>query len=417
MRSKKIPDAPGVYLFKRGRRVLYVGKATSLRSRVRSYFTRDVLFSRGPGIVRMTEEARTIAFQKTDSVLEALILESALIKRYKPKYNVKEKDDKSFNYVVITDEDFPRVITVRGHELNLKPSAKGGSAPGGKRYTPKTILGPFPQGGMLKEALKIVRKIFPFRDTCKPCVTLSRPAGCKPCFNRQIGLCPGICTGEISKKEYRDTIRNIKLLFEGKKKIIVRTLTAEMHVAAKRKEFERAGEIKKTLFALKHIQDISLIKHDSVPHNSGVLMRIEAYDVAHMAGRHVVGVMVAVEDGVPDKGGYRKFNIRTARGGDDVGALKEILERRLGHGEWQLPRVIVVDGGKAQVRAAERIFTHYGIGIPVVGVVKNEYHRPKKILGKKEIVSRFERDILLANSESHRFALAFHKKKRRISLI
>ena len=102
MRSKKIPDAPGVYLFKRGRRVLYVGKATSLRSRVRSYFTRDVLFSRGPGIVRMTEEARTIAFQKTDSVLEALILESALIKRYKPKYNVKEKDDKSFLYMEIS---------------------------------------------------------------------------------------------------------------------------------------------------------------------------------------------------------------------------------------------------------------------------------------------------------------------------
>ena len=174
----KLPDSPGVYFFKKGRAVLYIGKATSLRDRVRSYFASDIVSTRGESIARMVNEATSVAHKKTDSVLEALILEANLIKSHQPPYNAISKDNKSFNYVVITKEDFPRVMTMRGRELgelNLKPNTSN----------LKAVFGPFPQGSVLREALKIVRKIFPFSDNC-------RPNQGKSCFNAQIGLCPGV---------------------------------------------------------------------------------------------------------------------------------------------------------------------------------------------------------------------------------
>src|SRR3989338_4981810 len=157
----KLPDNPGVYFFKSGRKILYIGKATSLRDRVRSYFSTSLGDARSSVIVAMIEEAKSISWQKTDSVLEALILEANLIKQYQPKYNTDEKDDKSYNYLVITKEDFPRVLIVRGRELHSPLFAK--------RYSLNAVFGPFPHGQQLKEALKIVRKIFPFRDKCLPC--------------------------------------------------------------------------------------------------------------------------------------------------------------------------------------------------------------------------------------------------------
>src|SRR3989338_3218417 len=225
---KKLPTSPGVYFFLGSRKkILYIGKAGSLRDRVKSYFSKDIALSRSPAIQKMVQDACDISFQKTDSVLEAVILEADLIKKFKPKYNTQEKDDKSFNYVVITKEDFPRILLVRGKELfknktiNLKSEI----------LNLKSVFGPFPQGGVLKEALKIIRKIFPFRDSCIPPhkqhpnklenvgMLFEKNGFGRPCFNRQIGLCPGVCTGEISKEEYAKTIRNIRLFFSGKKKI------------------------------------------------------------------------------------------------------------------------------------------------------------------------------------------------------
>src|SRR3989344_2496640 len=155
------PDTPGVYFFRgRGGKILYVGKATSLKSRVRSYFSKDITETRGPLIMELLKQATSVTFEKTDSVLEALILEAHYIKKYQPPYNSIAKDDKSFNYVVLTKEAFPRILMVRGKDLadNLKP----------KTYKLKTIFGPFPQGLALREAMKLVRKIFPFRDKCTP---------------------------------------------------------------------------------------------------------------------------------------------------------------------------------------------------------------------------------------------------------
>ncbi len=239
-----LPSEPGVYVFKYHKQILYIGKATSLYERVRSYFANDLLATRSPLIADMVFKANKIDFIKTDSVLEALILEAELIKKHQPKYNTKEKDDKSYNYVIITKEDFPRVLIERGRNLEkigLKIQA---------------TFGPFTNGTQLKEALKIIRKIFPYRDTCK----LNQD---RPCFNYGIGLCPGTCIGAISKTEYTKTIKNIKLFFSGKKKNILKNLEKEMSDFAKKQEFEKADKIKRMIFALNHIQDIALLKRQN----------------------------------------------------------------------------------------------------------------------------------------------------------
>ena len=434
VKKKKLPDVPGVYFFLGPRKkILYIGKAGSLRDRVRSYFSKDIAFSRSAAIEKMVQDAQDIAFQKTDSVLEAVILEADLIKKFRPKYNTQEKDDKSFNYVVITKEDFPRILLVRGRDLQFYSNnlMKLGKL--------QATYGPFPQGGVLKEALKIIRKIFPFRDSCIPLQKqhpyklefvrvllraktyeneLLHKSAPKPCFNRQIGLCPGVCTGEVSKEDYAKTIRNIRLFFSGKKKDLIKKLEKEMKATAKERNFEEAAKLRNTIFSLKHIHDVSLLKNTPLSFQSSQEFwnesggRIEGYDVAHLGGESMVGVMTVVEGSEPNKSEYRKFKIQGIKTANDTAALKQILERRLEHHEWPLPKIIVVDGGKAQVNVAEKLLQNVGIRIPVLGVVKDERHRPKNILGDKGLRQKHESAILLANAEAHRFAIGFHKRRR-----
>ena len=440
--AKELPDSPGVYFFLDGKGgILYIGKATSLRDRVKSYFAQDMLLARGPKIVRMLELAENIEWQETDSALEALLLEANLIQKYQPSYNTDAKDDKSWNFVVITKEKFPRVLVERGKNLeNGEWGMKNGEEKGkGKknRHSPlRKTFGPFPSGGSLKEAVKIVRRIFPFRDRCTPLddvrqkkdvsecahrTARSRQArrGTGGCFNYQIGLCPGVCVGAVSAREYGKTIRNIELFFLGKKTMLVRNLEREMKSEAKALRFERAGELKKTLFALAHIQDVALLKRDmfgsvseSSSRGSFGVPRIEAYDVAHLGGSETVGVMTVVRNGETEKGEYRKFLIRETTNGNDFAALEELLRRRFGHPEWPFPDLVVVDGSHLQRHVAESVLRDFAIDIPVVSVVKNEHHQPKGILGPKKERDTHRDAILLANSESHRFAISFHRKRR-----
>src|SRR3990167_1374707 len=395
-KAKRMPDSPGVYFFLgKNKKVLYIGKATSLRDRTRSYFALDLHEVRSPLIAQMVAQAVSIDWRETDSVLEALLLEASLIKTYKPKANTELKDDKSFNYVVITGEEYPRVLVVRGKDLATS------HLPIGKTF------GPFPHGLQLLEAMRLIRKIFPYRDKC----ALGQK---RPCFSAQIGLCPGVCSGTVTKQEYRRNIRHIVLLFEGKKKQLIKALNKEMRAAAGAEEFEQAKELQRQMYALQHIQDVSLIKDEFKTRTSvSIVYRIEAYDIAHLRGSAVVGVMTVVDDGVAEKGQYRKFKIKSAKAGDDPGALKEVLSRRLGHDEWPLPRLIVVDGSTAQVNAAQSVLAEYGMAIPVVGVVKDEKHRPRNIVGDRELIKNKERDILLANNEAHRFAIGYHRKTSR----
>lgn len=377
-----LPSKPGVYFFKAGDNILYIGKATSLRDRVKSYFSKDLINTRGPAILDMTVKASNVEWQETDSVLEALILEANLIKRYKPKYNTKEKDNKSFNYVCITKDKLPRVLVVRGRGLNKKEYNK--------------VYGPFTNGSQLRESMKIIRRIFPYIDN-DSLKKNNRE------FYKQLGLVPS--------SEYKNNIKNLKLFFEGKKKSVALNLKKEMLAYAKKNEFEKAGEIKKRIFALGHINDVALIKED-VSTDSNSNNRIEAYDIAHMSGKNMVGVMTVVLNREINKSEYKKFIIRTQDDANDTGALEEVLSRRFRHTEWGLPSFIVVDGSTAQVNVAKRVLDRYHFNIGVVGVVKDESHKPKAIIGDSIFIKKYKREILLANNEAHRFAINFHKDRR-----
>ncbi|MDE2031330.1 MAG: GIY-YIG nuclease family protein [Patescibacteria group bacterium] len=401
LKKIKLPDKPGVYFFKKNKDILYIGKATSLRSRVKSYFSRDLIATRGPIILDMTVQADRLDWQETDSVLEALILEAELIKKNQPKYNTKEKDNKSWNYVCITRETLPQVQVIRGKNIKNQQ----------KEFLQKSyqgIYGPFTNGLQLREAMKIIRRIFPYIDTQS-----SKHHNFE--FYRQLGLTPDTKSKEI-KNTYKKNISNLKLFFQGKKKKIILNLKKDMMLLAKKKEFEKAGEIKKRIFALEHINDVALISEETSQRNNNSqasnLFRIESYDIAHMSGKNMVGVMTVVEDGQVAKNEYKKFIIRTQDNANDTGALEEVLSRRFRHTEWGIPQLIVVDGSTAQINVAKRVLSRYQFDIPIVSVVKNDKHKAKAIMGNENLIKIHKKSILLSNSEAHRFAIAFHKLKR-----
>ena len=398
--KKKLPDTPGVYFFLGARKkILYIGKATSLRNRVRSYFTDDIVEKRSELIEKMVAESKSVEWTQTDSVLEALILETNLIRTHKPYFNTRSKDDKSYNHLVITKEEWPRVLVVRGKDLTEK-------------FTEKEIkyeFGPFPSGQLFREALKIVRRLFKFYDTRAPVgKEKSKVVKGRIDFNRQIGLYPS----EDNKKEYQRTIRHIKLFFEGKKQQVIKELEKDMMAYAKAERFEEANQVKKRIYALQHIQDIALIKNDAHKYRDNKRLRIEAYDVAHLQGSDMVGVMTVVEAGEAMKSEYRKFKVRSLSSANNPAALKEGLARRLKHPEWPFPQLIVVDGNSVQKRAAELVLKQQGFTIPVVAVVKNAQHKPERLIGQKQLLKDYQEGILLSNAEAHRFSIAYHREKR-----
>jgi len=407
---KKInfPDKPGVYFFKKGKQILYIGKATSLKSRVRSYFSKDLIATRGPLILDMTVQADNIDYETTDSVLESLILESQLIKKYLPKYNTKEKDNKSWNYVCITREEIPLVLLVRGRSIKDDSS----------KIKYQSIYGPFTNGLQLKEAMKIIRKIFPYLD-----LQSSKKNNFE--FYHQLGLVPNI-NNKIEKRnissdwqlEYKKNILNLKLFFQGKKKRIILNFKKEMMQYAKSHKFEKANEMKKRIFALEHINDVALLKEDNLETNlSSKLFRIEAYDIAHLSGKNMVGVMTVIENGEIEKREYKKFIIRTQTGANDTGALEEVLSRRFRHTEWGLPNLVVVDGSTAQINVAKQVLNRYKFNIPIVSVVKDDKHKAKAIIGDELIIKKYKKSILLSNNESHRFAITYYRQKNLKSML
>lgn len=390
----KLPDAPGVYFWlgEKGK-ILYIGKATSLRDRVRSYFAPDLIHTRGPRLVDMVFKAKKIDWQETGSVLEALILEANLIKKHQPYYNSDEKDDKSWNMVVITREVYPRVLLARQKGLDKKSMA--------------AVFGPFPKSSSLKEALAIIRKIFPFRDRASAMKD-------KEAFYRQLGLSPDVRTSGAAKA-YRKNIGRIKLMLRGKFGTLKAVLTKEMNTAAKAEQFEEAAALRGKLFALEHIKDVSLIKREHTQVRGD--FRIEAYDIAHLSGKQMVGVMTVVEGDRAEKSEYRKFIVRGFDKSNDAGALTEVLTRRLAHTEWLYPQLIVVDGNAIQLNAARKVLRSAQLDIPIVAVTKDEHHKPKSLSGDKALIATHKYAILLANHEAHRFAVTFHRARRKKAMV
>lgn len=398
VKKANLPECPGVYVFRDQRgRPLYIGKATILKDRVKSYFGDDLIDTRGPRIVDMVTKAKKLTWQETGSVLEALILESALIKKYQPYYNVDERDDKSSLYVVITDEPWPRVFLERVRDLDH--NIEEGALP----YKVKAKFGPFVHSGLIKESLKIIRKIFPFKDK-----KANDPR--HEAFYRAIGRSPQSSTlGD--QKEYAKTINRLILFFEGKRDSLLRNLASEMKKHIKALEFEKAHENKKLLYALNHINDMALLKREKSGDNTG--FRIEAYDIAHLSGTNVVGAMVVCIDGENEPSEYRKFKISRERNNDVVN-LVEIIGRRLNHAEWPYPDLMVVDGNDVQKSAAEAVLKSRRINIPVVAVTKDSHHKADRILGGESLIGEYKKEIISANAEAHRFTIKYHRQKRAI---
>ncbi len=381
---KNLPESPGVYLMKdKNRRVIYVGKALNLRRRVSSYF----LKAHDARISKMVSEIKIIDFLETANALEALVLEARLVKQKSPPYNIKEKDDKSFLYIEITDENFPRVLLVRGKSKII-----------GERF------GPFTSASSARAAMKILRRIFPWHThEAKKIGTFK-----KPCFDYDIGLCPGTCVSRITRREYMKNIRGLKMFLTGKTEKLLISLKKEMMQAARKLNFEEAEIVKKKIFALTHVQDSSLLgEADPVVSTQE---RIESYDVSNISGDSAVGAMAVFVNGVPDKNEYRKFKIRSLNTPNDVGMIKEIISRRLKN-SWPLPSLILVDGGLHQVNAAKNALAERGLQIPVIGMIKGEDRKRTDLTG--DYIQGIDKKILeSARDEAHRFALSYHKTLR-----
>ncbi|MCP6719908.1 MAG: GIY-YIG nuclease family protein [Patescibacteria group bacterium] len=405
---KNLPGTPGVYLMKGSRgQTLYIGKAANLKRRVSSYFLSAGRRTHGSRTEKLVHETKSINYKKTDTALEALILEADLIKKQQPPYNIKEKDDKSFLYVEITKDKFPRVLLVRGQRLAL-----------GERKRVE-VFGPFTSASGIREALKIIRRIFPYSIHPSTQLRAGPPrkkrlypeSHRRACFDFEIGLCPGTCIDSVTRSDYLKNIRNIKLLFEGKKKRILRNLEKEMSLASEILEFERARTLRRQIFALQHIQDVSLVSKSQIAdRRSQVAVRVEGYDVSNISGQSAVGAMVVFIDSEPAKGEYRKFKIRTITQPDDVGMLREVLSRRFNN-PWPLPDIILVDGGKPQVNAVRNVLSEFGLRIPVVGIAKGPKRKRNVFVG---VVPRRvgTNTLIRIRDEAHRFAHTYHKKIR-----
>ncbi len=412
----KLPDNPGVYLFYNlEKELIYVGKATSLKSRVSSYW-------RGPRSTRPIEqlmhEVVDIKWQETDSVLEAVILEANLIHEKQPKYNVDGKDDKSWNYICITRDEYPRVVTVRQHELTL-PKHLSTLAP--ERFY--SMFGPYP-GLNTKATMKILRGMFQF-STCTP-------GQKRPCLYYQMGQCLGVCTGEISPKEYRaKVIRPLVTFLSGRKKQLLKSLEVAMRKAAKAENFEEAARLRNQISSLQRIQDIALLNKSFVSDpaiqseakqssESLGINRIEGYDISNLGTTGKVGSQVVFEHGEPNKNQYRKYKIKTVEGQSDVDCLEEVLRRRLRHTEWPYPQLFLIDGGKPQVNRAMSVFKDLGISIPLIGIAKGaERKRNDIIIGSADRetirwVYAHTRLLINVRDEAHRCAITCQRKLREI---
>ena len=386
---KKFPDSPGVYIMRDvAGRELYIGKASSLRRRVISYFQRP----QEARIEKMLTQVDKIETKGTDSVLEALLLENELIKKIQPKYNIKLKDDKTYLGIFITKEEWPRVMPARITE----------KLPAGDFY------GPYAGSNDVREALQIIRKIFPFRYACEP------NSG-KACFEYHMGLCPGVCAGKVDHKEYLSTIKQIRLFMNGKKKSVIKEIEKQMKISAKNLEYEKAAKLRDRVFALRHISDAAIITEADINPMNDIPPRIEAYDVSNIAGEFAVGSMVVFTEGLIDKSNYRKFKIKSVKGANDVAMMQEVLKRRFTHDEWASPDLILVDGGRPQINAVEEVLIGLKKDIPVIGIAKGPDRKKDEIIASKKIPTD-KRLLLKIRDEAHRFAITYYRTLHRKSL-
>ncbi len=390
---KKFPDSPGVYLMKdKAGNIIYIGKATSLKKRVSSYF-KGALDNKTSALVG---EMEIIGFQKADNVMEALILEANLINKNKPKYNIKLKDDKSFVNIIITDEKYPQVLVVRPTD--------------GEKKKFRNMFGPYMSKWEAEKVIDIIVRIFDTSYKSNSTSDLYR--------RYYIKGYPSGKVGDMPQKEYLKTINNVKLFLEGKKGRIIKKLENEMNDEAGKLNFEKAAHIRNQIFALKHIRDVAFIKEDSFIKKAyeKYPARAEAYDISDISGTLATGSMVVFSNGAPDKREYRKFKIKTIKGANDIGMLKEVLERRFAHNEWAKPDLVIIDGGLAQKNAAKFVIDSKKLHIPIVSIAKGPTRKGEKLFfsAPRGYIFPNVEFIKKMRDEAHRFAVGYHRRLRKI---
>lgn len=428
---KDIPESPGIYVFFKKDTPIYIGKAINLKSRVSSYFNLNLEAK----TAKMISEAKYIGYVNVSNDFEALLLEAKLIKVYKPKYNIVSKDDKHPLYIVITNEDFPRIITARKNDLNEPKSS--------------AIFGPFPSSSNVKAVLKLIRRIIPFSD---------HKIGKKPCLYSQIGLC-NPCPNEIVRikndelrimeiKRYRKNIRHIKTILEGNASKIIKNLEREMKILSNKYNYEDAAIIRNKINKLNYIispkqsvdsylenpnfaedvreKELSELKQILISFKLNIkdLNQIECFDVAHIQGSNAAASMVTFINGVADKSKYRRFKIYQEYKRDDYQSMKEVANRRNKHlSDWGVPDLIIVDGGKGQLSYFKKEINNKDINIigiekkfetlviPVINQNSNTFIKYR--LPKGYALNLLQR----IRNEAHRFAQRYHHKLFITSLI
>lgn len=418
-----IPHKPGIYIYKdKSGKVIYVGKAVDLFSRVSSYFSKSWHDIKTTKLVENIASAETII---VESEIEALILEANLIKKFMPLYNIRLTDDKDYLYIVVTDEEYPKILTARKKDL----------------IKVKKWFGPYPSATTVKTTLKKLRRVFPW---CSNPLGSRTNKSKKPCFYYHIGQCPGACTGSISETEYSKIIKRFSKFLDGKKAELLEELTSEMEQLSKNLKFEEAAKIKKIIEGINYVTAPTKITNylvnpnfledlnkNSLEELQRVLglpefpVRVECYDISNFQGKEATGSMVVLTNGEIDKSQYRRFKIKITGKPDDYAMHAEMMGRRLNHPEWGIPNLILIDGGRGQVTSVVSVLRHAPEeknnltikqfnNIPIFGLAKREewlYPPEGEIikLPKKSLALRLLQKL---RDESHRFAITYHRKLR-----
>lgn len=423
---EKVPHTPGIYLFKNGfGKILYVGKAKRLKGRLSYYFQKNLITGK---IELLMREAAKLDFIQTVSEVDALILEADFIKKFRPRYNEALKDDKNYSYIKIgrrgtgLESNFPTVSLVRKVELD-----RAG------------YFGPYPNGNSIRKVLKMLRRLFGFRD-CSD-FKFRRYGKLKHgCLFFDLGLCPAPCCGTINSLRYNSNLRDLKRYLSGESLIIEKDLVVQMKRYSKNLEFEKASELRGRLELLAKLRELKFLPEDYTKnpnlledlrreeitdlvrfYNQAVgrpflkvtgSFRIEAYDISNTSGKNAAAGMVVFINGEPVKSDYRKFRIKTVKGPNDYLMIKETISRRFAHKEWPSPDLILVDGGLGQWGAVLDAIPPK-IELAVMGLAK-KLERPA-VNNKYYIIERNRPALNLlrrVRDEAHRFAKRYHKLLR-----
>lgn len=412
---KTLPAAPGVYFHKDlNGEVIYVGKAAVLKNRVRQYFHHTQKDPKTEALVREIADTDWIV---VNTEMDALFLESEMIKRYMPKWNILLRDDKTVSYVRI---DMKSEVPYVGFTRTPQDDKA-------------TYIGPFYGKTAVAQALRILRKVFPYYD---------KPYDGKKTLNTDLGLTPGIEVGRTTPQEYKKNLRKLRLYLEGGRHKLISEIEKQMKQAAKAEQFEEAAELRKQLFGLKELQkkivfsdkefldissDQALVDLQKILNLPNPPRRIEGYDISHQSGTNVVGSMVVFVNGASDRSEYRKFKLRSQRN-DDTANLREVIERRLKHAEWDFPELVILDGGIGQVNAVKELLWPHNIA--VIGRDKSGDHTRNAavniIIPQPDGIDRLlplapnshvAKLIARIDDEAHRFAITYHTLLKRKNML